>query len=81
MLDVEHIGMLSEHIPCSWPSKEVEARKDMQPYCSSRDMIVNIASIAMKDRRKLIPATLQDKVLKQLHLNHMDTEKKRLLAH
>ena len=52
--------MPSEHISFSWPSKEVEAKKDMQPYCSFRNMIVNIASIAMKDRRSLIPAVLKN---------------------
>ena len=37
--------------------------------------------IAMKDRRIIIPGTLQDKALKQLHWSHMGIEKTRLLAY
>ena len=35
---------------------------------------------AMKDSRIIIPTTLQDKTLKELHLNHMGTQKTRLLG-
>ena len=70
----EYIGMLSELILCVWPSTK------LQPYWSIRDEIAIIDGIAMKGRRIIIHAVLQDRVLKQLHLSHMGTEKTLLLA-
>ena len=50
----------------------------MQPYWSFRDEIAIIDGTAMKGRKVIVPETLQDIVLKQLHLDHI--EKTRLLA-
>ena len=36
--------------------------------------------VAMKARRVIVPASLQDKTLKHLHLDHMGIEKTRILA-
>ena len=51
----------------------------MQPYWSFREGTAIIDCNAMKGRR-IIPAVLQDKALKQLHPNHMGIEEKRQLA-
>ena len=71
--------MLLELTPHGWPSFQDEVQKDLQPYWTFRDEIAIIDSIAVKGRRIIIPVVLQDKA-QQLHLNHMDIEKTRLLA-
>ena len=41
-LDGKHISMLSELIPCSWPSTKVEVQRGLQPYWSFREEIAII---------------------------------------
>ena len=62
----EYIGMLSEPILHSWPSTKAEVQKDPHLYRLFRDEITIIDSIAMKDRRIILHAVLEDKALKQL---------------
>ena len=62
MLDVEYIGMQSELIHCGWPSIKAQVPKDLQPYWSLRDEITIKDDIAVKGRRRIIPAVLQDKL-------------------
>ena len=50
----------------------------LQPYWSLRNEIAIIDGIPMKVRRIIIPASLQNKVLSQLQLNHAGIEKARL---
>ena len=76
----EHIGMLSELILYGWPLTKAEVQEDLQPYWSFRDEIAVIDGIAMKDGR-MMSAVLQEKALKQPHLNYIGIEKTRLLAH
>ena len=78
--DDEHIGMLSELLLHDWPLIKPKVQKDLQPEWSFRDEIAIIDSITITGRRRIIPEVLQDKTLKQLHLNHMEIEKIRLLA-
>ena len=52
-----------------------EIQKELQPYWSFRDEIAIIDRIAIKGRTKMIPALLQDKAIKHLHINHMGIEK------
>ena len=70
-MDDEDVSMLSEYILCGWPSVRAKVQKDVQPYWSFRDEIVIIDGNDMKIRRIIIPASLQGKVLNQLHMNHM----------
>ena len=42
MLDDKPIGMLSELIPCGWPSTKAEVQKNLQPYWSFRPKIAMI---------------------------------------
>ena len=48
-LEDEHLGVLAEHILCSWPSIETEVHKELQPYWSFRDEISMIDGIAIKE--------------------------------
>ena len=41
----------------------------------------SLMETAMKHRRIIVPASLQNTVLEQLHINHMGIERTRLLAH
>ena len=52
----------------------------MQAYWLFRDEIAIIDRIAIKGRIIIIPASLKDKVIKQLNINHMDIEKTRMLV-
>ena len=76
--DDDHLGIPAELILHGWPSTKLW--KELQPYWSFPDEIEIIDIIARKDRRIIALASLQDRALKQLHLNHMGIEKTRLLA-
>ena len=66
----------------AWSShgKKGEVVIEVQPYWSFRDEVVVIDWIAMKDRRIIIPTSLQKSELHHLHVNHMGTEQTRLLT-
>ena len=81
VLNDEQIGMLSEPILHSRLSAKVQVQQSVQPYQLFRDEIVILNGIAMMGRRKIIPAAVQDKALKQLCVNLMGIEKTRLLAY
>ena len=53
---------------------------ELHPYSLFRDEIVFIDRIVIKGKRIIVPASLQDEALKQLHINHMGIEKTRKLA-
>ena len=72
--------MLSELVLHGWPSPKVEVQKDLQPYQSFRGKIAVIGGIVIKGRIIIVLVTLQDRALKQLHLNHVGMEKTQLLA-
>ena len=60
---------MSQYVLNSWPPAKVKVHKELQPYWSFRDEIAIFDGIAMKGRRISVPASLQDKAQKQLHLN------------
>ena len=62
-LDGEHLGMLSELMLYSWPSTKTEVQKELQPYLLFRDEIAIIDRIAMKGKRIIVLAALQDKAV------------------
>ena len=59
---------------------QILGKEDLQPYWTFRDEIAMIDGTAIKGRI-IIPAVLQDKVLKQVHMNHLGTKKTRLLPY
>ena len=64
-----------------WPSSISELKKDLQPYQSFRGEIASIDGTVKKYRRTIIPAALEDKAPKHLHLNHMGIKKTELPSH
>ena len=80
-LNSEHPGILSEDVLHSGPSRNAEVKKELKPYWSFRDEITVKCRITKKGRRIIVPASLQGKALKQLHLNHVGIEKTRLLTY
>ena len=53
---------------------KVEIKKELQPYWLFRDEIAIIDGIVIEGRRIIISTSLQDKALKQLHINHVGIE-------
>ena len=53
----------------------------MRHYWPIRSKLTVIDGITMKGKRIIHPFLTQKQTLQQLHSNHMDMEKKRLLAH
>ena len=53
---------------------------DLKPYWSYRDKLAIIDGVVLKGRCIIIPTSLKQKVLEQLHSNHMGIEKTKLLV-
>ena len=53
---------------------------DLRPYWSYRGELAVIDGIILKGRHIVIPNSLKQQVLNQLHTNHMGIEKTKLLA-
>ena len=62
------------------PILKDELHADLKPYWSYRDELAVIDGIILKGRHIVIPNSLRQQVLGQLHTNHMGIEKKKLLA-
>ena len=54
-----------------WPSVKAEVLKELQLYWSCEDEIAVLDGIMLKGIGIAVPASLQNKTLNQLHLNHM----------
>ena len=53
---------------------------ELQPYWSYRDELAVIDGILLKDRCIIMPNSLREQLLNQLHTNHMGIEITKLLA-
>ena len=76
-----HLQQLKSFIIAGWPDMKDELHADLRPYWSYRGELVVIDGIILKGRHIVIPNSLKQQVLNQLHMNHMDIEKTKLLAH
>ena len=76
----EHLQCLKSFIITGWPSTKDELHADLKPYWSYRDELAVIDRIVLKGRCIVIPTSLRQPVLDQLHTNHMGIEKTKLLA-
>ena len=76
-----HIQKLKHFIITGWPDSKDEVSKELKPYWSYRDELAVIDSVVLKGRCIIIPYSLKQQVLDQLHINHMGIEKTKLLAH
>ena len=72
----EHLQCLKSFIITGWPSIKDELHTDLKPYWSYRDELAVIDRIVLKGRHIVIPTSLRQQVLDQLHTNHMGIEKK-----
>ena len=76
----DHLQQLKSFIIAGWPDKKDELHADMRPYWLYRGELVVIDGIILKGRHIVIPNSLKQQVLIQLHINHMGIEKTKLLA-
>ena len=77
----DHPQYLKGFIIEGWPSTKDELHADLKPYCLYRDKLAVIDGIILKGRHIVIPNSLRQQILEQLHTNDMDIVKTKLLAH
>ena len=75
-----HLQQLKGIIITGWPDSRDELHVDLQPYWSYRAKLTVIDGIILKGKHIIIPNSLKEQVLNQLHTNHMGIEKTKLLA-
>ena len=66
---------LSRLIPNGWPEKRSNLLRSLQPYWNFRDEMTAEDSILFKNRKIIIPRSLQDKYLERIHSVHQGIEK------
>ena len=76
-----HLQQLKTFIIAGWPHTKDELHTDIRPYWPYRDELAVIDGVILKGRHIIIPDSLKQQVLSQLHINHMGIEKTKLLAH
>ena len=82
ILQIQQASAQDEHLQCfksfiitGWPRTKDEMHSDLKPYCSYRDELAIIDGVVLKGRCIIIPTSLTQQVLEQLHANHMGIEK------
>ena len=71
----DHLQCLKSFIITGWPSTKDKLHADLKLYWSYRDKLSVIDGIVLKGRHIVIPDSLRQQVLDQLHTNHMGIEK------
>ena len=74
-----HLQQLKCH-NCMLAIQQDELHVDLRPYWLYRDKLSVIDGIILKGRCTIMPNSLRQQVLNQLHTNHMGIEKTKLLA-
>ena len=74
------LSALAEVVYSGWPESIKDLPTTIRSFWSSRDTIGLDNGILFKGRQVIIPETLQDNILKQLHKGHLGIEKSKLLA-
>ena len=75
-----HLQKLKHFIITGWPHSKDNISEELKPYWSYRDELPVINGIMLKGRCIIIPNSLRQQVLDQLHINHMGIEKTKLLV-
>ena len=70
----DHLQQLKKFIIVEWPNTKDELHADIRPYWPYRDKLVVIGDIILKGRCIVIPNSLRQQVLTQLHTSHMGIE-------
>ena len=76
----DHLQQLKRFIIAGWFNTKDELHTNIRLYWPYRDELVVIDSIILKGRCIVIPDSLKQQVLTQLHTSHMGIEKTKLLA-
>ena len=86
MAEIQQASSLNNHLQqlkgiiSGWPDSRDELHMDLQPYWSYRNELAVIEGIILKGKCFIIPRSLKEQVISQLHTNHMGIEKTKLLA-
>ena len=76
-----HLQKLIHFIITGWPYSKDKISEELKSYWSYRDELAVIDGIMLKGMCIIIPNSLRQQVLNQLHINHMGIVKMKLLAH
>ena len=80
LLQDVHLQQLKTFIIAGWPHTKDKMHTDIRPHWPYRDELAVIDGIILKGRCIIIPDSLKQQVLAQLHINHIGIEKTKLLA-
>ena len=72
----EHLQHLKNIIITGWLNTKDQLHINIRLYWSYKDYLAVIDSVVMKGRCIIIPESLKQWALDQLHVNHMGSEKK-----
>lgn len=74
------LSALKEVIHQGWPEKISDLPKHLRSFWSFRDELAIEAEVIFKGRQVLIPDSMTENILEQLHSSHQGIEKTRRLA-
>ena len=80
MKEDNYLNALTAYMINGWQTNGPEVKDEIPMYWPFCDDMVMINGIVIKGRRIVIPIFLRQRAFEQLHINHMGTEKIRLLA-
>ena len=66
----KELQLLKHYISTGWPSKRSQIPVSLHPYWNFRDELTVESGILMKNSKVLIPETLKQKYLRQIHQGH-----------
>ena len=78
MTDNATLRQLTSMIVKGWPDTLQEVPPAVRVYCSFRDELSIEDGLILKGQRLLIPNSLHEDILEQLHYGHQGIEKTRL---
>ena len=70
----EELQSLKHYISTGWPAKRSQIPVSLHPYWNFRDELTVESGILMKNSKVLIPESLKQKYLKQIHQGHQGIE-------
>ena len=70
----QELQSLKHYISTGWPSKRSQIPTILHPYWNFRDELTIESGILMKNSKILIPETLKQKYLRQIHQGHQGIE-------
>ena len=70
----KELQSLKHYISTGWPAKRSQIPVSLHPYWNFRDELTVESGILMKNSKVLIPETLKQKYLKQIHQGHQGIE-------